>query len=51
MKIIGFIFLTIGLTLLLFLAYTYFKEGDHIRSPIPEEKGVKVIFVTPTPAQ
>ncbi len=49
MKIIGFVFLTIGLTLLLFLIYSFFKEGDVIRSPIPEEKGVKVIFVTPTP--
>ena len=49
MKIIGFVFFAIGLSLILFLAYSYFKEGEKIRSPIPEERGVKVIFVTPTP--
>lgn len=49
MKIVGFIFLTIGLALFLFLVYSYFKEGERLHSPIPEEKGVKVIFVTPTP--
>lgn len=49
MKIIGFVFLTIGITLLMFLLYSYIKEGDTLHSPIPEERGVKVIFVTPTP--
>lgn len=49
MKIIGVVVLTIGLALLLFVAYSFFKEGDKVHSPIPEEKGVKVIFVTPTP--
>ena len=49
MKIVGVVVLTIGLALLLFVVYSFFKGNDTIRSPIPEEKGVKVIFVTPTP--
>ena len=47
MKIIGIVCLTLGLALLLFVIYSYFKEADQIRSPIPEEKGVRVIFVSP----
>ena len=49
MKIVGIAVLTIGLALLLFVIYSFFKGSDTIRSPIPEEKGVRVIFVTPTP--
>lgn len=43
------IVLTVGLALLIFVMYSFFKDGDTLLSPIPEEKGVKVIFVTPTP--
>ncbi len=49
MKYIGYILISIGLALLLFVAYNYFKGQDKMASPIPEENGIKVIFVTPTP--
>lgn len=48
MKIIGAIFIALGLALMVFLLFMYLGEKDKIVSPIPEEKGVKVIFVTPT---
>lgn len=48
MKIVGTILIIIGLLLFLFIGYTFLKERNHLVSPIPEEKGVKVIFVTPT---
>lgn len=48
MKLVGIGFIVIGATLLLFVAYNFFKEGDSIHSPLPQENGVKVIFVTPT---
>lgn len=48
MKLLGFLFITVGFALLLFVGYSYLREQNKIASPIPEEKGVKVIFVTPT---
>jgi len=47
MKIIGAVLISIGLALLLFVAFNLIKERNRMVSPIPEEKGVKVIFVTP----
>lgn len=48
MKYLGYILIITGIALLLFVGYNFFKEKDKIISPIPQEKGVKVIFVTPT---
>ncbi len=48
MKYLGLILIAIGIALLLFVGYNFLKERNKIASPIPEEKGVKVIFVTPT---
>ncbi len=48
MKFIGFILISIGLALFLFVGYNFLKEKNKILSPLPEEKGVKVIFVTPS---
>lgn len=48
MKTVGIVFIIIGITLLLFVVYTFFSQGDTIHSPLPEDRGVKVIFVTPT---
>jgi hypothetical protein len=47
MKLIGFIFIAAGTAVLVFFVYNYFKNRDTVLSPIPEDKGVKVIFVTP----
>jgi len=49
MKIIGFVFVGIGIALFLFVGYTFLKEKGKVISPIPEEKGIRVIFVSPTP--
>lgn len=48
MKIVGAILISIGLALLLFVIFNFVKERNQMVSPIPEEKGVKVIFVTPS---
>jgi len=48
MKNIGLFLITIGAILLIFVVYNFIKENNRILSPIPEDKGVKVIFVTPT---
>lgn len=47
MKNIGLILIAIGFALLCFVSYNYVKEKNQIASPIPEDKGVKVIFITP----
>lgn len=49
MRVIGIILIGIGLALLLFVGYNFLREKNKVISPIPEEKGVKVIFVSPSP--
>lgn len=48
MKFFGFVLISVGLAILLYVAINAIGENNQIRSPIPDEKGVKVIFVTPT---
>lgn len=48
MKLIGAVLISIGIALLLFLVMNFIQEMNRTVSPIPEESGVKVIFVTPT---
>lgn len=48
MKYVGFSLLAIGLALLLFVVWSFMKSGDHIATPVPEDEGVTVIFITPT---
>ncbi|MBI2051604.1 hypothetical protein HYT33_02465 [Candidatus Roizmanbacteria bacterium] len=49
MRIVGIILVSIGVALLLFVGFSYLKERNKTVSPIPEDRGVKVIFITPTP--
>lgn len=48
MKKIGIVLIAAGLALLILIAYNFFAEKNRLKSPVPEEEGVKVIFVTPT---
>jgi len=48
MKKFGLVLIAFGLALLIFVFYNFIKEKNKIVSPIPEEQGVKVIFVTPS---
>ncbi|KKP59287.1 MAG: hypothetical protein UR54_C0029G0008 [Candidatus Roizmanbacteria bacterium GW2011_GWA2_34_18] len=48
MKNFGIILIAIGIALLMFVSYNFIKEKNKMTSPIPEDKGVKVIFVTPS---
>ncbi len=47
MKKLGLILIAVGLALILFVFFNFLKEKNRIVSPIPENEGVKVIFVTP----
>jgi len=47
MKGLGIVLIAIGVALLMFVFYNFIKERNKTASPIPEDKGVKVIFVTP----
>jgi len=47
MKGLGIVLIAIGVALLMFVSYNFISEKNKIASPIPEDKGVKVIFVTP----
>jgi len=48
MKRLGIVLIAIGIALLIFVLYNFIKERNKMASPIPEDKGVKVIFITPT---
>ncbi len=48
MKTVGIILISVGVALILFIAYTFLREKNKTISPIPEDTGIKVIFVTPT---
>ncbi len=48
MKAVGIILISIGLALILFIAYTFLQEKNKVISPIPADTGIRVIFVTPT---
>ncbi len=48
MKNVGVFLIAVGLALMLFLGYSFIKNQNQLKSPLPEEGGVKVIFVTPT---
>ncbi|MGB9707263.1 MAG: hypothetical protein ACPL1D_00720 [Microgenomates group bacterium] len=47
MKKIGLILIIIGCLLFLIMIYNFIKEKNKMISPVPEEKGVRVIFITP----
>lgn len=48
MKFVGGILITIGLALLLFVVYNFISQNNRMVSPIPQDQGVKVIFITPS---
>ena len=48
MKGLGIVLIAVGIALLMFVSYNFIKEKNRIASPVPEDKGVKVIFVTPS---
>jgi hypothetical protein len=48
MRTLGLILLSIGIAIFIFIIYLFIQEKNKTISPIPENQGVKVIFVTPT---
>lgn len=48
MKQIGFILMAIGIALLIFIFYNSFRDMNQLKTPVPDDNGVKVIFITPT---
>jgi len=39
--------MAIGLAIIIFVIINFIKEKNQTLSPIPENEGVKVIFITP----
>lgn len=48
MRKIGIILIGAGIALFIIALINFIKEKNKIISPIPEDEGVKVIFITPT---
>jgi hypothetical protein len=46
-KTIGLILISFGFALITFIIYIIFRDKNRIISPLPEEKGVKVIQISP----
>lgn len=51
MKRVGLVLIAFGLALLVFVLFNFVKDRNKVASPIPEDQGVKVIFVTPGSTQ
>lgn len=47
MKAVGIVLIAVGIALIIFISYGFIREKNTIISPIPENKGVRVIFVSP----
>lgn len=47
MKYIGLTLIVFGLAFLIFSLISFFSEKNIIHSPIPMNKGIKVIIITP----
>lgn len=48
MRIVGVVLISVGLALFVFVLFNVIRDRSQMVSPIPDEKGVKVIFVTPS---
>lgn len=48
MKILGSALIAVGMALLIYLGIHFLKENNRVLSPVPEDRGVKVIFITPS---
>lgn len=49
MKRIGAVVIAVGIGMILFVVYSFLTRENTIHSPVPQDKGVKVIFVSPSP--
>ena len=47
-KIAGFIIIISGASVVLWFIASLFTPTNNLLSPIPEEKGVKVLYITPS---
>lgn len=47
MKFFGYVFIVLGVTLLIYISILFLRDSDILISPLPDSKGVKVIYVTP----
>jgi hypothetical protein len=47
-KTAGLILIAFGLALIISVFYRFWQEENKIVSPLPEEKGIKVIYISPT---
>lgn len=46
-KLIGTILIAFGTALVIFSIYNFWQEKNKILSPIPDKKGIKVIYISP----
>lgn len=49
MKFLGYIFIAIGLGILVFVAYAFWNKSEELVSPVPDTDGVRVIQLSPAP--
>lgn len=49
MKFVGVLILALGIALLAYVLIGRLQGDESIKSPVPEPKGIKIIYLTPTP--
>jgi hypothetical protein len=50
-KRIGFVLIILGISLLIFVFFLFYKDSSRILSPVPDEQGAKVIYLSPSPTK
>jgi hypothetical protein len=48
MKLVAYLLIAAALALILFIAFTFFKQKTRVLSPIPNQDDVRVTIITPT---
>lgn len=50
-KRFGFLLIVLGVSLLIFVFFLFYKDNTRILSPVPDEQGSKVIYLSPNPTK
>jgi len=47
MKIVGYFLIAVGVALVIYIGYSILQEQTKFRSPLAEDNGIEVIYITP----
>lgn len=48
MRKLGLVLVLAGVSLIIFAFFSFFKNKSHLISPVPDERGINVIYTSPS---